>query len=120
MKKDLIFWAGYALAFAVQTHFLGAVKITGLYYGIAALLLLLTSLTKRIPSVKSFEPGMVFLGLSTLRLFLYLTALLPLLLNYNELGLSKTVTLSTLFPFVLVLFFDAFKALKTLKIKDMH
>jgi|GEM_PF-927951 len=88
-----------------------------LYYAIAGVLYGISELLKRLPVAKKQEPGMVFLVLSTLRMFLFLIALLPLLLHREELNMTKSATLMLLFPLLITLFFETFQAIKALNHK---
>lgn len=86
-----------------------------IYYAIAVLLYLVSELLKQLPMAKKQEIGLVFLVLSTMRMFLFLIALLPLLLHRQELNMSKGATLGLLTPLLLTLVDEAFWTIKALK-----
>ncbi len=89
--------------------------VVPMYYALSLVLLVLTNLTARLPVLKKVELGLRFLALSSIRMFLFLATLLPVLLYKDTLGLSKIVIISTLFPFLLVLLWDAKNTLNGLK-----
>ena len=110
--KKVLFLVFYAAAYAAQIWAFKIDKITSVYFALALLLLVFTKLLGRIPKVKEVEKGLVFLAFSTIRFFLFLSALLPTLLHRTELEVSKRVAISLITPLILTVVYDALNTAK--------
>lgn len=116
-KKAFLFIAVFALAGVAQGFYSAQPSKVAMYYVIAGVLYAISEGLKQLPMAKKQEPGMVFLVLSTLRMFLFLIALLPVLLHRAELNVTKPAALSLLLPLLISLVFETFQAIKALKDK---
>lgn len=118
MPRGQFLYAFFYVVFgAVHALWSAFPKWVVVYYAVALFLLGSTELAKRLPALRKIEPGLVFLGASTARMFLFLASILPVLLNRNDLGLSKSVTLGLLLPFFFTLFWEGMSTFKSLKDK---
>ena len=112
--KNALFLVIYAAAYALQVWAFEIDEITSIYFAVALLLLLLTTLLGRLSRVKEAEKGLVFLAFSTIRFFLFLSALLPTLLHRTALDVSKRAAMSLIIPLVLTVLYDALITIKEL------
>jgi hypothetical protein len=117
LKGVFLFIVVFLFAGFLQAGYSSIPTKVGMYYAIAGVLYGISEGLKQLPMAKKQEPGMVFLVLSTLRMFLFLIALLPLLLHREELNVTKPAALGLLFPLLITLLFETFQAIKALKDK---
>ena len=113
--KNILFALLYTTAYVLQLWVFRIDKITSIYFAVALLLLVVTKLLGRIPKVKEVEKGLVFLAFSTIRFFLFLSALLPTLLHRTALDVSKRAAIALTIPLVLTVVYDAIITIKELK-----
>ena len=110
--KNILFLLLYTTAYAGQLWVFNIDKITSVYFALALLLLVFTKLLGRIPKVKEVEKGLVFLAFSTIRFFLFLSALLPTLLHRTSLDVSKGAAIALTIPLFLTVVYDALNTAK--------
>lgn len=115
LKSYLLFLLIYIGIFLAQFFSGAPADKLLIYYCIALVLYLISEGLKQLPVAKKQESGMVFLVLSTMRMFVFLIALLPLLLHRQELNMTKGATLGLLTPLLLTLAHEAFWTIKALK-----
>lgn len=116
--KNILFLLLYTTAYAGQLWVFNIDKITSIYFAVALLLLVVTKLLGRIPKVKEVEKGLVFLAFSTIRFFLFLSALLPTLLNRTSLDVSKGAAIALTIPLFLTVVYDALNTAKEVSKKN--
>ncbi len=110
--KNILFVLAYTTAYILQLWAFRIDKITSIYFAVALILLLFTMLLGRITKVKEVEKGLVFLAFSTIRFFLFLSALLPTLLHRTSLDVSKGAAIALTIPLVLTVVYDALNTVK--------
>lgn len=110
--KNILFLLVYTGAYILQLWVFRIDKITSIYFALALILLLFTTLLGRIAKVKEVEKGLVFLAFSTIRFFLFLSALLPTLLHRTSLDVSKGAAIALTIPLFLTVVYDALNTVK--------
>jgi len=117
LKRYFLFISFYLGVFFAQ--FFSGVPSDKLiiYYAIAVALYFISEALKQLPVAKKQEAGLVFLVLSTMRMFVFLISLLPLLLHRQELNMTKGATLGLLTPLLITLVHEAYLTIKALKNK---
>ena len=115
--KNILFLLVYTVAYVLQLWVFQTDKITSIYFALALILLLFTRLLGRIAKVKEVEKGLVFLAFSTIRFFLFLSALLPTLLHRTSLDVSKGAAIALTIPLFLTVVYDALNTVKEMSKK---
>ena len=110
--KNILFLLVYVTVYILQLWVFQIDKITSIYFAVALILLVFTKFLGRMTKVKEVEKGLVFLAFSTIRFFVFLSALLPTLLHRTSLDVSKGAAIALTIPLFLTVVYDALNTAK--------